>query len=113
MAEYNEREVNEFRKVRRNFRITGTVALGVLAIGSVFYHQVEKLAWLNSFYFCTITLTTIGYGDIVPTTNAGKLFTIFYVLLGIGIIASFANISVKNAVLRRQIKSAKKKSSKP
>lgn len=36
-----------------------------------------------------ITLTTIGYGDLSPQTDLGKLFTILYILVGIGIILNF------------------------
>lgn len=77
------------------------VAIGIVGIGTVFYHIVEKLKYLDSLYFSVITLTTIGYGDIVPKTNAGKIFTIFYVLIGISILAGIANFIVKRAVVKR------------
>lgn len=102
----------EYNRIRRNFRLVALVALVILAIGAIFYHHVEHLSWLNAFYFCTITLATVGYGDIVPHTDAGKLFTIFYVLVGIGILATFANLLVKNAVARRELKQYNKKNSK-
>ena len=44
---------------------------------------------LDSLYFTVITLTTVGYGDFSPQTPAGKIFTIIYILLGLGIISSF------------------------
>lgn len=96
-------------RINRQYSGAATVSLGVLGVGMVFYHFVEKFDWVNSFYFCTITLTTIGYGDIVPKTNVGKIFTSFYALIGIGIIGFFANVLVKNAVLKRQIKNLEKK----
>ncbi len=98
----------EYLVNQRNFRITGIIALSVLATGTIFYHFVEGLKWLDSFYFSTITLTTVGYGDITPHTDAGKIFTVFYVLIGIGIIATFANLFLKNAVSRREIKRSDK-----
>lgn len=61
----------------------------VLGIGSVAYHYIEGWSWINSLYFSVITLTTIGYGDFSPTTDAGKLFTILYIIIGIGIILNF------------------------
>jgi voltage-gated potassium channel Kch len=63
----------------------------ILGIGSVCYHYLEGWNWLDSIYFSIITLTTIGYGDFSPQTDGGKLFTIFYILIGIGIILSFVN----------------------
>lgn len=61
------------------------VATVVVAAGSVFYRFVEDLTWIDSLYFSVITLTTVGYGDFSPATTPGKVFTMFYVLVGIGI----------------------------
>lgn len=63
----------------------------ILAFGSTVYHYLEGWSWLDSIYFSIITLTTIGYGDFSPQTDGGKLFTIFYILIGIGIILTFVN----------------------
>ncbi|WP_236974748.1 potassium channel family protein [Membranihabitans maritimus] len=61
----------------------------ILAIGSITYHWIEGWSWIDSLYFSVITLTTIGYGDFSPQTSVGKLFTIFYILMGLGMILSF------------------------
>lgn len=66
------------------------VFLSIL-LGSVFYHFVEGLGYTDSFYFSAMTLTTVGYGDIVPLSSFGKLFTVFYSLVGIGILFGFFN----------------------
>lgn len=63
----------------------------ILGMGSVVYHFLEGWSWVDSLYFSVITLTTIGYGDFSPQTDAGKLFTIFYIVIGLGIILSFIN----------------------
>ncbi len=62
-----------------------------IAVGSVVYHYLEGWTWIDSIYFSVITLSTIGYGDFSPATVGGKLFTIFYIVIGIGIILSFIN----------------------
>jgi hypothetical protein len=58
----------------------------ILGIGTTFYHYEEGWSLIDSFYFSTITLTTIGYGDLAPKTDVGKLFTAFYAIFGIGIL---------------------------
>ncbi len=63
----------------------------ILSMGSVIYHYLEGWSWIDSFYFSVITLTTIGYGDFSPQTDAGKVFTMFYIVIGLGIILSFIN----------------------
>jgi voltage-gated potassium channel Kch len=44
---------------------------------------------VNAIYFSVVTLGTVGYGDITPTTDAGKLFTVFYIIFGLGVIGGF------------------------
>ena len=70
------------------FQLLAVLTLLALLSGMLFYHWVEGWGYLDSLYFCVITLATIGYGDSVPTTAVGKLFTIGYVFLGIGLLVS-------------------------
>ena len=52
-------------------------------IGTLFYHHYERWSYLDSLYFSTYTLTTVGYGNINPVTVIGKVFTIGYMILGV------------------------------
>jgi voltage-gated potassium channel len=77
---------------------------GILTAGTFFYHHVEKWRWLDSLYFSVATLTTVGYGDFSPHTDAGKIFTIIYIFFGVGIILGFVNsvakhVKEQNAIL--------------
>lgn len=63
----------------------------ILIIGTISYHFIEKWSWLDSLYFSITTLTTVAYGDFYPKTSTGKIFTIFYIIIGIGIILTFIN----------------------
>lgn len=63
--------------------------LVLLGSGAWFYHTYEGWSWLDATYFTVITLTTVGYGDLSPQTPAGKIFTMIYIVLGLGIISSF------------------------
>jgi voltage-gated potassium channel len=90
-----------FREIRDLFRQPECRALLVwvgilLAIGSAFYRTIEGWSWLDSLYFCTVTLATVGYGDLTPTTDLGKAFAIIYIFLGLGLIASFASMLAKD-----------------
>ena len=54
----------------------------IVLIGFVGLMFIEKLSPLQSIYMLVITLATIGYGDVVPVTDAGKIFIICIVLAG-------------------------------
>ncbi len=80
------------------FRGLTYVVLLMLGIGTVAFHELEDWGWLDSFYFVVMTLTTIGYGDFAPHSNLGKIFVIFYVVLGIGIFASYITLFAQHAL---------------
>ncbi len=63
----------------------------IIIIGSILFHFVENWRWLDSLYFSITTLTTVGYGDFSPQTDAGKIIFIFYILSGLGILLAFIN----------------------
>ena len=70
-----------------------------LLVGASFYHYVEGMSWIDAFYFCIMTLTTVGgVGTLHPTTDLGKVFTMVYILFGVAIIASAANYLVHRAL---------------
>lgn len=81
-----------------------------LASGTVFYWRVEEWSVLDSLYFSVVTLTTIGYGDLAPSTAASKVFTIFYAFIGIGLIVGFVNAIARRSVARRGERRAARRS---
>ncbi len=83
--------------------------LTFLGAGTIIYRLIEGWSWIDSLYFCVITLTTVGYGDYSPQTDGGKLFTIFYIMLGIGLILSFINTVYQHYENTRQEGKKKKK----
>ena len=54
--------------------------------GTYAYYSLENWSVVDSLYFSVTTLTTIGYGDLYPTNDASKMFTIFYVIGGISLV---------------------------
>jgi hypothetical protein len=93
-----EQDVKTYRPVQSLFLIDvirdrGSRAVllwagGVLLVGTLAYHWLEGWSYLDALYFCVISLATVGYGDLTPTTPLAKLFTIGYVLNGIVILLS-------------------------
>lgn len=71
------------------FRALAVLLIILLMGGTLFYWQVQNWSILDSIYFCVMSISTIGYGDFVPTTPVSKAFTIVFVISGIGLFASF------------------------
>lgn len=89
--------IKTFLNVLKNneFKFALAIVFLLLLIGTGAYHLIEGFSLFDSFYLSVITLTTIGYGDLYPTTQIGKLFTIFYIFIGIGLIFSFIRLISK------------------
>jgi hypothetical protein len=94
------------------FRALAFLVVVLLVSGTVFYWRFEDWSLLDSLYFSVITLTTVGYGDLAPTSAPTKTFTIVYVLLGLGILVSFLSIVAGHAVEARMEKSTQRKKGK-
>ena len=77
-------------------------AANLLAVGTIFYSLIEGWTPFDAAYFCVITLATIGYGDLVPVTQWGKLFTMLYIVAGLGIISAFIGAITRVSVERAQ-----------
>lgn len=71
------------------FRIvTLLVTLAVIVIGgTVFFRWVEGWSWLDAYFFTVVTLSTVGYGNLVPATALGKIGTTVFILVGLGVFA--------------------------
>jgi len=44
-------------------------------------HIGESMTWIDSLYFVTVTVTTVGFGDITPQTSGGKYFIAIYIVV--------------------------------
>jgi hypothetical protein len=83
------------------FRTLVAMVVGLLVLGVLVYTNVEGWSVIDALYFCVVTLATVGYGDLTPTTDFGKLFTIVYILSGIGIIVVFVSRIASGMVAAR------------
>ena len=93
--------------IRKRFKqkvYYASILIGLLlGTGTLFYVHAEGWSYIDSFYFSIMTLTTIGFGDIVPITDMGKLFTSFYAMFGIGVML-YILISIIGVFIFRQEK---------
>jgi hypothetical protein len=96
-------------KQDEEFRILLFLLLTFLISGTYFYWHVEGWSVVDALYFCFMTMSTIGYGDLVPTTTISKIFTIVYSILSIGVfVAAMAKLVIAIVSRRQDINKHKK-----
>jgi len=87
------------------------VVAGALVVsGTIFYWRVEDWTIVESLYFSVVTLTTVGFGDFAPTTAGAQIFTIFYILTGIGVfVALLASVAQQYIAQKSESPSARER----
>ncbi|XP_059351195.1 TWiK family of potassium channels protein 7-like isoform X2 [Daphnia carinata] len=93
------------RKYGKSLSVVLVVALLIvyIAIGGGIFMIWEDWNFLESFYFCFITMTTIGFGDLVPAQTTYMLVSIAYILVGLALTTSIIEL------IRRQYAQSWKK----
>ena len=74
----------------------------IIAVGTFVFKEIENVSLIKAFYWCCVTVTTVGYGDVVPLTEEGKAFAIGYILIGTFLMAkALADIASLPLEIRR------------
>ncbi len=82
--------INVFKKQKKVLGAVGTMALAYILISALIVFNAEPEAFNTFFdavYWATISLTTVGYGDIYPVTTIGRVITMVSSIFGVAIIA--------------------------
>lgn len=89
------------------FIIPLTLFFGMIFLGAYAYTLLEGWDYLDAVYFTVSTATTLGFGDFVPVTPLGKIFTIVFAILIITLALYFFTLIGKYMILegkRRQLR---------
>jgi voltage-gated potassium channel len=79
-----------FRAIAKAFRSPRIQALLLVCLlialtQALVFTRVEGWRFLDAFYFSVVSMATVGYGDLAPATPLGKLFSLIFLLIGIGV----------------------------
>ncbi|MDO8511365.1 MAG: potassium channel family protein [Nanoarchaeota archaeon] len=56
-----------------------------IVTGTLIFHRLEAWSWVQAFYFSVATITTVGYGDLHPTTDLSRIVVSLYIISGVSI----------------------------
>nr|WP_013321410.1 potassium channel protein [Gloeothece verrucosa]ADN13303.1 TrkA-N domain protein [Gloeothece verrucosa PCC 7822] len=82
---------DKYRRLKQELLIGILLVVGVFLIGTFWYRFVEQWTWLDAAYMTTITLTTVGFGEIQPLDERSRLFTMGLILTGVITIGYIVN----------------------
>lgn len=57
----------------------------IIMVGTIGFHYIEQVDIITSLYWTIVTIATIGYGDVVPHTMEGKIFSIIIIISGVSV----------------------------
>lgn len=80
----------------------------IILVGTFLMYSVESnvpnseiKTLLDALWWCVATVTTVGYGDVVPVSNTGRIVALFYMFFGISMIAILMSV-ITNTFYKRK-----------
>ncbi|KRY23076.1 TWiK family of potassium channels protein 7 [Trichinella patagoniensis] len=68
------------------------VFLSYTALGSLLLHHVERWDIVDAFYFTFVTMTTVGFGDLIPEQRSCYLLILLYILVGLALTTTLIDL---------------------
>jgi len=95
--------------IRFRLAINLVIFLAVLVSGTIVFMFIENRSFIDAFYYIIVTMATVGYGDIVPTTPAGKIIAILLIITGVGTFLGVIANATEMMLSRRETQSRMRK----
>ncbi len=87
-----------------NFRVAILLFLSATTIGIAGFMLIENYGFVEAFYMTAITISTVGFGEVHPLSDAGRIFVSVFVLYNIGmytyVLAAFTSFIVQGEFIK-------------
>jgi voltage-gated potassium channel len=74
-----------YKKIPANLKVSIILLFLIILIGTIGFHFLEKVDFFTALYWTIVTISTIGYGDVVPQTLGGRIFGIIIIISGVSV----------------------------
>ena len=71
----------------RNFIFAATMLILVLSMGTAGYMILEQWNFLDSLYMTVITISTVGFSEVKPVSDQGRILTMTILVSGLGVVS--------------------------
>ncbi len=85
----------EFYQQLAPFRLPMILTVVMMTIGTLGYVIIDDFPLMDAIYQTGITFTTVGFGEIQPISDAGRIFTVTLIILGFGVFSFSVGILVE------------------
>ncbi len=73
------------KEIPANLRTSIILLFLIILIGTIGFSSLEKVDFITSLYWTIVTVATIGYGDVIPHTLGGRIFSIIIIISGVSV----------------------------
>lgn len=85
--------------------LVAVAALATLTLaGTLGFMWIEDLSFIDAIYMAVITLSTVGYQEVAPATQLGRIYTVVFILLGVGT-AFYSVVALASFLLEGRLRS--------
>jgi voltage-gated potassium channel len=98
MSFTSSRTLRRAPRPRLRIRYALYALAAAVALGTIGFHLLEGWSLSDSLYVTIQTITTVGYGDVPPTTFAGRVFASLFMVVGVGTVAYILSSTVQTIV---------------
>ena len=101
-----------YKRVKDFFNLTGFkymvfASVGCIIVGGIAIQYFEKMSLFDGIWWSFVTTTTVGYGDLSPSTPIGRIIAAILMIIGIGLIGSLTS-TITAMFFQRNTEAARK-----
>ncbi len=85
---------------RNKLIIAVAFCLAIIIMGTAGFMLIDGYTFVEAFFMTVITISSVGYGEIRPLSDEGRIFAIFLIFTGIGSLAYAGHVVVESVLER-------------